>query len=154
METVCFSETFVSLYQTTRCQIPENSNLQPSCTLLLRHTQSFLFARQHVRQMDSRGQLHLAALHPGKQAPVPIPWAPVPVWSLWRTQKYCDVLPVNTSNNLWVADFFFISIYWIWHHQAELQSLKTFPIYITWTSNFFWFFICPKLAQTTPEDLP
>jgi hypothetical protein len=30
----------------------------------------------------------------------------------FKTFRYCDVLPVNTSNNLWVADFC-ISIYWI-----------------------------------------
>jgi hypothetical protein len=40
--------------------------------------------------------------------------------------KYCDVLPVNTSNNLWVADFC-ISIYWIYIRWC-LQSLMTFPI--------------------------
>jgi hypothetical protein len=40
--------------------------------------------------------------------------------------KYCDVLPVNTSNNLWVADFC-IPIYWIYIRRC-LQSLITFPI--------------------------
>jgi hypothetical protein len=42
------------------------------------------------------------------------------------TWWYCDVLPVNTSNNFWVTDVC-ISIYWILH-QAELQSLITLPI--------------------------
>jgi hypothetical protein len=35
-----------------------------------------------------------------------------------------------------------------------LQSLNNTSNYITWTSNLFWFFICPKLAQTTAEYLP
>jgi hypothetical protein len=39
---------------------------------------------------------------------------------------YCDVLPVNTSNNL-VGCGFCISIYWILH-QRSLQSLITLPI--------------------------
>jgi hypothetical protein len=45
------------------------------------------------------------------------------------------------------------SIYWILH-QAEFTITYNTSKYITWTSNFFWFFICPKLAQNTPEDLP
>jgi hypothetical protein len=61
------------------------------------------------------------------------------------------VLPVNTSNNLWVADFC-LSIYWILH-QAALAITYNTSNYITWTNNFFWFFIWPKLAQTTPEEL-
>jgi hypothetical protein len=46
----------------------------------------------------------------------------------------------------------FISIYWI--HQAEFTITYNLCNYITWTSNLFWFSICPKLVQTTPEDLP
>jgi hypothetical protein len=39
---------------------------------------------------------------------------------------YSEVLPVNTSNNLWVADFC-ITIYWI-YVRRRLQSLITLPI--------------------------
>jgi hypothetical protein len=39
---------------------------------------------------------------------------------------YCDVLPVNTSNNLWVADF--LSRFIGYYIRRSLQSLITFPI--------------------------
>jgi hypothetical protein len=61
-------------------------------------------------------------------------------------------LPVNTLNNL-VGCGLCISICWILHQAAFTITYNT-SNYITWTSNFFWFFIWPKLAQTTPEDLP
>jgi hypothetical protein len=52
---------------------------------------------------------------------------------------------------MWVADFILDLLATL---QAELQSLNNTSNRINYSSNFFWFFICPKLAQITPEDLP
>jgi hypothetical protein len=64
--------------------------------------------------------------------------------------SYCDVLPVNTSKLVGCG---FLYLDWILH-QAEFTITYNTSNYITGTNNFFWFFICPKLAQTTPEYLP
>jgi hypothetical protein len=50
------------------------------------------------------GQLHApAALPPGKEPPVPIlweaGWAPEPVWTLWRKQKYNTTVHRNLVRN-------------------------------------------------------
>jgi hypothetical protein len=49
---------------------------------------------------------------------------------------YCDVLPLNTSNNSWVADFC-ISIYWIYIRRC-LQSLITSHKPVTSSGSYSW----------------
>jgi hypothetical protein len=70
-------------------------------------------------------------------------------WGDWLP-LYCDVLPVNTSNNMWVADFS-ISIYWILH-QAEFTIAYNTSNYITWTSNFLRNCCDENLFQTPIAD--